>query len=444
MKNKVIIAVKVFVIVLALTLINCGLLAISFCLPTGPMRQHVAESYPLIESEHQYLQWDQGYTSSMMDFWSEYTLYGAAINEDAEGSAFERAMLMWYIDTPGVDKDKAVETYARYPEEHFELTAYPRYWNGVVIFMKIMLLFFTIPDIRMINMFIQLALLAVVIFLMAQKNMVVELVALLTAIFFINPITMIYSLVYATEYVPMLLSIIAILLFGEKIENTEGGWALFFAIVGSVTSFFCFLSSPFITLGIPLVIMLWCTSRRKIVGNVIINSCYWAVAYGLTWGMKWVICTLFTSYDLIKNVFDRVDVYENLENTENSGTTLVERFMRNLWVYKTPAFMLLFIAAIILLAVALAMTKRSIGSIDETNIGNKTKKNLIDEILGYILIACIPITVVIILGNGYSYNHYFMSHRNFAITVLASLCIIKRLFSWIIEKRNAIGCRNRV
>ncbi|MCR5024250.1 MAG: hypothetical protein K6A90_07970 [Lachnospiraceae bacterium] len=85
MKNKFLLVTKLLLAVIILTLINCGLLVFAFTLPTGRMRKHVAESYPLIEAEHPYLQWDQGYTNSMMDFWSEYNEYGMAINEDSEG-----------------------------------------------------------------------------------------------------------------------------------------------------------------------------------------------------------------------------------------------------------------------------------------------------------------------------------------------------------------------
>ncbi len=427
-KNKtLLIAGKAIIMVIILTLINCGLLVLSFCLPTAPMRSHVAQSYPLIDEEHQYLQWDQGYASSKLDFWSEYTLYGAAINEDAEGSAFEKAMMMWYIDPPGVDRDKAVEQYARDAESSFDLTAYPRYWLGAVMIMKVLLLVFTIPDIRMLNMFLQIALLAVVVYLMTKKNMAVELILLMTAIFFINPVTMSYSVKFSVEYVPMLISIILILLYGEKIDKIPGGWNYLFAILGSIVSFLCMLSSPLIALGIPLAVMVWCTNRVNVTKRVIANSCYWAGAYALTWAMKWIMCTLFTSYNLIANVIDRMDVYENVDNIENAGTPLVERFSRNLGVYKTPAFITLLVVAIVFLIVAIIIKGKRVRLEDIHGIEGCRNKNKVDVIIGYVLIACIPLAIVVALGNGYAYEHYYMAHRQFAISVLALLCILKEI-----------------
>lgn len=428
MKSNIITALKIMAIVVVLTIINCGLLVASFLLPTSSMRQHFAESYPLIESEHQYLQWDQGYTSSMLDFWSEYTLYGIAINEDAEGTAFDKAMFMWYIDTPGLDRDQAVLTYARYPEEYFELTAYPRYWNGVVIFMKLLLMVFTISDIRMLSMFIHFALFAATVILMYKNNLKTEIIFLTTAILFINPITMIYSVIFSSEYIPMLLCIMAILFFGDKIAKKKGGWEMLFALTAAITSFFCFNSTPYIAWAIPMVVYIWYTGEVNVVKKTISASFYWCGSYALTWAMKWIICTLFTPFNLIKQVIERVDIYENNDNPDNPGVTLTERIMHNLWAYKTPAFIILFIVVVLFIVlIALRDKKTEILHVS-------TESNMIDIIVGYSLIAFIPFALYIALGNGYSYNHAFMTHRLLAITVLAVLCIIHRVTCYCLSR----------
>lgn len=435
MKNNVQTAWKAIVMVIILTLINCLLLVLSFCLPTAPMRAHVAESYPLIEMEHQYLHWDEGYTSSMLDFWSEYTLYGAAINEDAPGNAFEKAMMMWYIDTQGLDRDKGVLQYARYPEKYFELTAYPRYWNGSVILFKLLLLIFNIPDIRMLNMFLNFSLLVVTVCLMAKRGMEKELIPFMTAVFFINPITMIYSIIFSAEYIPMLVASIVILLFGEKIDKIKGGWNLLFAFVGAMVSFYAFFSTPFIALGIPLVVLVWYLKEKNVVKTVLSNTFYWGVGYVITWAMKWIICSVFTSYNLIEDVINRVDVYENVDNVQNSGTTLADRFMQNLWVYKNAAFMILFFVAIVLIVVVFYARYRS-ASVKGMNMEVVTeKKNMVDVILGYIIVVLIPFAITLVLGNGYAYNHAFMTHRNFAISAIGGLCIVQSLLELYEQKK---------
>ncbi len=426
MKKNFITFGKSILVVSILTIINMCLLIGAFCLPTSPMRKHLADSYPLIEAEHPYLQWDQGYTSSMLDGWSEFTLYGIAINEDAPGTAFEKAMMMYFIDTYGLDRDASVLQYARYPDEYFEQSIYPRYWNGVVIFMKLLLLFFNIPDIRMINMFIQFALLAWIIALMVHNGLHKHLVPFITAILFINPITMAMSVVFSAEYYPMLISIIVILIYGKEIDKLEGGWKIFFAVVGAVTSFFCFLSSPGITLGVPLVVLLWFLGEKNVTKTVISSSLYWVGGYALTWVIKWIICTLFTEHNLIENAINQMTMYEDTANPGNSGASFIDRLMKNLWVYKTPAFILLFAAAVVLTVVmAFVYMKKKDDQRDVIAAGSKME--LLDRIIGYGLVAMIPFAILIGLGNGYAYVHYFMAHRQLSIAALAALCVVNVL-----------------
>ena len=168
MKNQVKILLKSIAIVIFVTLLCMLMLVGSFMLPTNRMRQNVADSYLLIEDEEPYLEWDTYYLTTRMDFWSEYTEYGMAINGDSEGSPFEQAMYMRFIDTEGRPRDVSVKDYARDPDAYFEQGEYPRYWNGVVIFYKILLLFFTIPDIRIINMFVLFSLPPLLLCMVAQ------------------------------------------------------------------------------------------------------------------------------------------------------------------------------------------------------------------------------------------------------------------------------------
>lgn len=404
-------------IIIILTIINMIFLVCAFMLPTGKMRQHVADSYLLIEAEEPYLEWDTIYNSSRLDFWSEYTEYGMAINEDSPGSPFEQAMFMRFIDTEGKPRDVSVEEYAKNPDAYFELGEYPRYWNGIVIFYKLLLLFFTIPDIRMLNMFLQICLLCYIVYLMVKKDLSNYIFYFLMAVLLINPVTMLMSVKYSSEYIPMLIAIIIVLLFGEYIDEKEFGWRCFFSIVGATTSFLCMLSFPSITLGIPLLVMIWKTKERSVVRKVLSSSFYWFLGYSITWGMKWIICTIFTSYNLIEDALKRADYY----SVEQEDTvSFLDRVVRNIEIYNLPAYKLLAVIMIIFIVISV------IREIGKNNLSNYHSV-FWDSILGYIFIMCIPLGIFYIFGNGYSYEHSYMAHRQLAISIVAGLCIIKML-----------------
>lgn len=59
--------VKSILVVVLLTLFNMLILVGALMLPTGRMRQHVADSYLLIDAEDPYLEWDTYYLSTRMD-----------------------------------------------------------------------------------------------------------------------------------------------------------------------------------------------------------------------------------------------------------------------------------------------------------------------------------------------------------------------------------------
>ena len=415
MVDKIKIFAKSVLIVVCLTLFNMLLLIGSFMLPTGRMRQHVADSYLLIDAEDPYLEWDTYYLSTRLDFWSEYTEYGMAINGDSEGSPFEQAMYMRFIDTEGRPRDVSVRDYARNPDDYFELGEYPRYWNGIVIFYKVLLLFFTIADIRMINMFLQISLLCFIVYLMMKKDMSQYIFYFLIAVLLINPVTMLMSVKFTSEYVPTLLGVIAVLLWGDKIDKAESGWIYFFTTMGAVTSFLCMLSFPGITLGVPLLVMIWKTNEKNVVKKAVSSSLFWLLAYGITWIMKWVICSLFTDYNLLADAFERASYY----STEQGDTvSLVDRIIANVNIYNTPGHRVLLIFAVLFVGISVALNRKN-------SVADKFDGNIADIILGYIVVMLIPFAIFTLFGNGYSYEHSYMAHRQLSIAIVAGLCILR-------------------
>ncbi len=71
---------------------------------------------------------------------------------------------------------------------------------------------------------------------------------------------------------------------------------LYFFVVGMVENFFDFLTYPIITLGIPLIVLLWLKIRDEsadLKENMIFtvkSSVSWGLGYALTWIAKWVNC----------------------------------------------------------------------------------------------------------------------------------------------------------
>lgn len=426
MNKKIKILFISIVSVIALTIVNCLLLIGSFCLPTASMRKHVADSAPMIALEELYPRWNWQYTTTQVDGQSEYDLFGMAINEDAEGNAIEKAMFMWYPDGENLPRDEGVAEYAKRTDMHYDQRAYTRYWNGSVIFLKVMLLFFTASDIRMFNYIFEMVLLFVIIWLIARKKLERFMIPFITAVIFVNPFTMAISVKYSAEYIPMLFAIIIILIWGNRIGRVYGGWNIFFAIVGAVTAFYSMMSFPGITLGIPLLVVIWLEKEKNITRKVITNSIYWVMAYAISWSMKWIIGTLTTNYNFCQDAINQIFGY----HSEKSLSILIERIMRNLWPIYNSVYVIFFIIMAILVAI-IAFKKETCG---------ETDFKMWDLIVGYGLMILMPFAIIIGMGNGYAYVHFYMAHRHFAIAVAAALCLVStvsiRLKSNTIYKKN--------
>lgn len=415
MRKHLNIIIKALVITIAITVINCILLVASYLLPTAPMRANVAatNSKQLILAEELYHRWDWGYTTTQVDGQSEYDLYGMAINEDAEGSAIERAMFMRYPDGDGLPRNESVLAYAEHIDGNYDQRAYTRYWNGSVMFLKVMLLFFNISDIRMLNYIVQTVLLVLIICLMMKNRMEKFIIPFLGAIIFINPFTMALSVKYSAEYIPMLLALIAILFAGNKIEKTNGGWQILFAVTGSVTAFMCMLSFPGITLGIPLLMLIWRNKEKNVIKTVITSCLFWGGAYAITWSLKWIIATLTTSYNFLEDAISQIFLY----HSESGLGIVADRLVRNLWCIYNPVYILSFVVMLVS-AVIIGIRFKTTEELSD---------NIKDLLIGYVLVALIPVTIIVGMGNGYANVHYYMAHRQLAISVAAALSLASAL-----------------
>ena len=151
---------------------------------------------------------------------------------------------------------------------------------------------------------------------------------------------------------------------------------------------------------------------------------FWGIGYVITYVLKLVICSLFTTYNAFAETFGRADLYAN---ADISGSGMIGRIIRNLWVIYNPVFVLSFAVGIILVGISV-MHKEIHNEIDVC------KGNYLDILLGYIMIALIPLAVIIGLGDRYAYVHFYMAHRQFAISIISALCIIQLLLERIIVR----------
>ncbi|MGC3599058.1 hypothetical protein ACPTJ4_15585, partial [Enterococcus faecium] len=72
----------------------------------------------------------------------------------------------------------------------------------------------------------------------------------------------------------------------------------YFFVIGSLSNFFYFLTTPVISWGIPVIIIYYVTKKylmdkrsslSKHVGSFVFTGIFWGLGYALTWVAKWII-----------------------------------------------------------------------------------------------------------------------------------------------------------
>jgi len=98
---------------------------------------------------------------------------------------------------------------------------------------------------------------------------------------------------YLTSFYVLFAALIVLLRrYGEVPDMNV---ALFFFVVGMAENFFDFLTYPIITLGIPLIVLLWIRAREEgadVADNLkltVQTSASWGFGYALTWVAKWIL-----------------------------------------------------------------------------------------------------------------------------------------------------------
>ena len=108
----------------------------------------------------------------------------------------------------------------------------------------------------------------------------------------------------------------------------------FFFIVGMIENFFDFLTFPIITLGIPLILLIWLRVRDE-QADFKSNFCFmfkgsvsWGLGYALTWVMKWLIATVILGVRYFWRTMDVVKF--RLEGNEEYPLDRIGTIQKNL------------------------------------------------------------------------------------------------------------------
>ena len=126
-----------------------------------------------------------------------------------------------------------------------------------------------------------------------------------------------------------------------------------FFVIGAMTAFLDFFTTPVITLGVPAAVaMMLVDERQRVLRTMVCIAAAWAVGYALMWASKWGIANVLAGYNPMAEAADSIQTH----SLGTDGLTIGQMWLRSLQGWFAPtvttvcqvSFLLLLVLAAVL------------------------------------------------------------------------------------------------
>ncbi|WP_203662635.1 hypothetical protein [Lacticaseibacillus sp. 53-4] len=189
---------------------------------------------------------------------------------------------------------------------------YARYWHGYLLWLRPLLMFMSYGSVRELYAVIVLLLVVLNGYMIAKRLDLFAAVAFGIALAFQRFFAISINMQFANVFI---ICLVANLIVLSVDDDHYQKWHpfLFFLIVGTVTNFVDLLTAPMITLGVPLMIMIYRdfvsdkaqTFQKRLV-QFLVSCLGWGIGYGVTWFLKWLFASFVTGRNVIQEALTEV------------------------------------------------------------------------------------------------------------------------------------------
>lgn len=393
---------------IGVTIIFLALIVGTYMLPNTRIRGHVAESVALLKNE------GLGYApifqsaSATLDTHTDALILNIAMNkgmQEGESNIKKAVENSFYEDSSKAGVSSLENAISDSIINNHE---YSRYWHGIQVLIRPLLLFFNYSEIRYILVIIIFVLLGIV-FSMIGKQLGTKYslaFAITISLMFVTLIPA--SIQYSSIFLVLLVSMIAVM-FLYKIKK-ENYVALLFFVIGGVATFFDLLTYPLVTLGIPLTlaVVLENKKEKKLLEQILFIiklGVIWAIGYGLWFFTKWVIASIILNKDAITLAIN--EILFRVNGTTAKPANRFDAIKDNVGYFFIPVAKNSLIAIGTILAVGLILYHK--------------KLSRIKNVISLICIAVVPYVWYIVFA-GHSTIHCWFTNKIQAMSVFAILC----------------------
>lgn len=382
---------KTFFILIAVFFVSMTLV---YCIPTSWIQGNVEKSIEVLEGEGEYPMYFFYRHSAIIDIHTDKLMYESLIQNRDYYNPIQAAM---------------------------SINQYPRYWHGYQVLLRPLTVVFQVQELRYLGMLTFHLLFFWSAWLMAKETKP------LYAMFYVLTVASGYVVFlpvcfqFLTTFLVLFVSLIVLLRRYDKNKPLPAAkWMLYFFVVGMVENFFDFLTYPILTLGIPLVLLLWLRVRdeqadfRSNFWFMFKASLSWFFGYAMTWISKWLLSAAILGVRYFWRTMSVVQY--RLEGSEEEPLDRIGTIQRNLkaWLNVQDGGVISWSKiALLILIVAVVLI-----------IWRKLKDwKAVGAYLPILFVAAYPYIWYLVMSN-HSQIHYWYTYRAQLVALFAGLVFL--------------------
>lgn len=401
-------AFKAYMIMLAAFFV---LTVATSAIPVTAIQENLKMSLQAIEQEGAYP--THGPSITMQDNFTDCLMLNIAAGIDGSRPVAGAMECTLHLDGDG---DIITSTRSLLDGQAVAARPYARYWHGNQVALRPLLCVMGYRGIRVLN-YVLLGLLALACILLGYRQVsrpfaAVLALGLVAVTGWLVPLNMQFT----TCFMIMLVAMLAIMLMPRRLHSTGAACVAFF-VIGGVTQFLDLLTTPAITLGLPLIV--WCMMHKpgRACRMVVVLSLMWGLGYASLWASKWVLASLITGHDIIGDAMAsaRLRSVGGADAEQGLTATAVYKYYWSMLASRGVAALGALLAAVVAVIAAYRRWGRPY--------------RIINAHLWLLLVAAIPVAWTLVLAQ-HTFLHHFFTWRIVLVTVVALLLFVCHTLSF--------------
>ena len=387
--------------------VGLALLVAAFALPTAPMADNLAASVDTFSRERTYPSVRAlGSTARLDNFTDALMLQQAAYCADAP--LLQRTLNVYRPFAHGQNPALMLVLLHTDAQTQPEQSSYARYWHGYLVTLKPLLSILAYEQIRTLNAVWLAALVLGLCALMYVRKLGRYILPLLLTLLMLSPVAISMSLQFTSVFSVSMLGAIALLIWRERLLTSIERLALFFVLIGCMTSYLDLLSYPLVAYGIPATLAVCASEGDAKQGLRLLAATLvgWGIGYVGMWAAKWALCALLSGEEA--GVLETIRLRVSMSDGGGQRTSLIRVLMRQAFFFISPAMFAGVAFALVCAAFFMARRRR-----------DGLRLHMWQAHIG---LCMLPFLWYAGTGN-HAYIHCWFTYRTLAVCAFSGMCL---------------------